>query len=416
MNEVRPVQSLLMQVTLVAFLTWIAADFGLLMAAGEDGFSRNGSSRDPEVTADPRARGAMSGNRDWEEKPSRMKEIFTTITGRRAQPEKAKSEFSAAEVKFNQAAELASEERAKLFDEAGELYTSAAKHWPGSILAEDAWYMAGESFFFADMYPKSVRSYSALIKQRPNTRYLDQVDDRRFAIAKHWLQLAELQGDSVVVPNLRDHQRPMTDTFGQAVALLDRIRFDNPAGKLADDATIAAAIAHFEKGHYADADVLFTDLRENFSSSEHQFKAHFLGLKCKQEIYEGVEYDGSALEEGEKIIREIQRLFPAEANEQQEYLTNALKDIRLKKAARDFALAQYYDNHGQNRAARLYYDQVKRDYSDTNLALESEGRIAEIQGKPDVPEQSLEWLANMFPEEKPAKPLFSNENLEKVSR
>jgi outer membrane protein assembly factor BamD (BamD/ComL family) len=383
---------------------------------GWDGFSGIGSARGADQSSQPPVEGALSAGRDWEEKPSRMKDLITSITGRKAQPEKAKAEFAEAEAKFVKASELTDQERTKLFADAGELYTLSAKHWPGSVLAEDAWYMAGESFFFADMYPKAVRSYAGLIKQRPNSRYLDQTDERRFAIAKHWLQLAEAQGDSVVVPNLSDNQRPMTDTFGQAVALLDRIRFDNPAGKLADDATMAAAIAHFEKGHFAEADVLFTDLRENFASSEHQFKAHFLGLKCKQEIYEGVEYDGSALEEGERIIREIQRLFPEQAQEQYEYLANAMKDIRLKKAERDYALAQYYDNHDEARAARLYYDQVKREFSDTNLALESEGRIAELQGKPDAPDQSLEWLADMFPEEKPAKPLFGSDNLDKAKR
>ncbi len=354
--------------------------------------------------------------RPWNEKPSRFKDWMTSVTGKRAQPERAKAEFAEAEAKFVKASELAGEERTKLFAEAGDIYSNSAKHWTGSVLAEDALFMAGESYFFADVYPKAVRSYAGLIKQRPNTRFLDRVDERRFAIANHWLKLIEAHGDSVVIPNLRDDQRPTNDTFGQAVALLDRIRFDNPAGKLADDATMAGAVAHFERGNFADADVLFSDLRENFASSEHQFKAHFLGLKCKQEVYEGIEYDGNALQEAEKIVREIQRLFPQEAQEQQEFLVNALKDVRLKKAARDFALAQYYDNHAEYRAARLYFDQVRREFPDTNLALESEGRLAEIKGKPDRPDQSLQWLANMFPEEKRAKPLLQSNNLDKVKR
>ena len=45
--------------------------------------------------------------------------------------------------------------------------------------------------------------------------------------------------------NLTDKQRPWSDTFGHAVRIYDRMRLDDPTGKLADDATIAAANALF---------------------------------------------------------------------------------------------------------------------------------------------------------------------------
>lgn len=372
----------------------------------------------PPTTANPGAANvpATANAKPWSERPGKGRDFLMNLTGRQAQPDRARSEFAQAEAKFTTATGMQGAARQTAFEEAGDLYSDAAKHWAGSVLAEDALWMAGESYFFADRYPKAVRSYAGLIKQRPSTRYLDRVDQRRFAIAKYWLSQITATGDSVIVPNISDKERPTTDTFGQAVALLDRIRFDNPAGKLADDATMAAAVAHFERGNHADADVLFTDLRENFGNSEHQFQAYFLGLKSKREIYQGVEYDGSALDEAEKIVKDMVRLFPERASEHREYLEDALKDIRLKQAARDYALAQYYDNHEAFGAARLYYDQVRREFSDTNLALESDGRLAEIKSEPDQPEQSLKWLAELFPEEAPAKPLLQSDNLEKVRK
>ena len=44
---------------------------------------------------------------------------------------------------------------------------------------------------------------------------------------------------------------------------------------------LAAANAYFAAADYFRADALYTDLRKAFPSSEHQFIAHFLGLKTK---------------------------------------------------------------------------------------------------------------------------------------
>jgi len=74
--------------------------------------------------------------------------------------------------------------------------------------------------------------------------------------------------------------------------VFDKIRIDDPTGKLSDDATLAAANAYFAQGDFEKADQFYTDLRKTFPSSEHQFTAHFLGLKAKLLCYSGPDYSG----------------------------------------------------------------------------------------------------------------------------
>ena len=126
-----------------------------------------------------------------------------------------------------------------------------------------------------------------LVKKYPNSRYMDTVDKRRFAMGRYWIEHQEVNPDWPVTPNLLGKDRPLFDKFGHGVRVLDKIRFDDPTGKLADDATMAAAVAQFKAGNYARADELFTDLRRSFPNSEHQFQAHVLSLKCKMKIYQG---------------------------------------------------------------------------------------------------------------------------------
>ena len=75
-----------------------------------------------------------------------------------------------------------------------------------------------------------------------------------------------------------NQQRPWRDRHGHALRIYDKIRVDDPTGRLADDATLAAANEHFANGKFQKADDYFTDLRTAYPTSEHQFSAHFLGM------------------------------------------------------------------------------------------------------------------------------------------
>lgn len=301
----------------------------------------------------------------------------------------------------------------ELFVASAKLYMEASQLWPKSRLEEDALFMAAECQFFADRYPKASKAYELLVKKYPNSKYMDQIAVRQFKLAEYWLDL-EKSSSSWSITSLTDPKRPKFDTFGNALRVFDKIRFEDPTGKLSDDATMAAANACFEAQRFARADTLYDDLRESFPQSAHQFNAHLLGLKCKRELYEGPEYDGTVLDEAEELVKRMFRLFPHEAEQHRTQLTAAMRDIRLKKAEREWTMAKYYDRRNEYAAARQYYQIVRTEFSDTSLAQEAAARLAEIGELPDVPPDRLKWLSNLFPEPKRAKPLIAYESLPKL--
>ena len=81
-------------------------------------------------------------------------------------------------------------------------YAAAADRWPDSQLAMDALFMAGECYFFADNYPQANLTYEKLVKAFPNNRYLDTVDQRRFAIARYWLDSNRAESRAVLLCQL----------------------------------------------------------------------------------------------------------------------------------------------------------------------------------------------------------------------
>lgn len=305
--------------------------------------------------------------------------------------------FQTAERTFASASAAQGSDRIRQFEKAADQYEAASKAFPPSPNQENAIFMAAESNFFADRYLKAGDYYENLLKNYPSTRHIDTVDQRRYAIAKYWLDVHESDNDRL--PNFGDKRRPAIATLNHSVKMFDEIRFDNPTGEIADDATMAAAIATLKNGRFGESDVLLEDIRENFPSSKHQFQAHLLSLECKQKVYRGPDYDGTALDDAENLIRQMHIRFPAEVAQNQAYIQESLKEIRLMKAQYHFNEAQYYDRRKEYGAARMGYELVAREFSDTNLAVEAESRLAQIGGRPANPTSRLDWLAKLFPEE-----------------
>ena len=294
-----------------------------------------------------------------------------------------------------------------LFLEASDNYAGAAERWPDSALEEDALFRAGESQFFADHYVQSNDYFERLLKKYPNSRYLDLVSARRFLIAQYWLKLDADPSFTSVSFDITDKSHPWMDTFGHAVRIFDAMRLDDPTGKLADDATIAAGHAYFSKGKFLKADHYYSDLRTHFPSSEHQFHAHFLGIQAKLKGYLGPDYAGGALDEAETLIKQVRRQFPQQARAHRDELDRAFSEVRYRKAEREWSMAQYYRNRREYGAARFYYDILLQDYSDTPFADRSREKVEAIAGKPLTPPQKMEWLVQLFPETASPQPLIA---------
>lgn len=328
----------------------------------------------------------------------------------------AKSAFDQGDTKFKEATALKGAARREAFLEAAEKFKQAAARWPKSTIEEDALFMLGESYFFADHYPKSAEVFDKLLTKYENTRYVKTVGTRRFAMADYWIKHQKEDPDWAFNPNLTDEDRPLFDKFGHGLRVLDRIRLQDPTGKLADDATMRAAIASFEADQFMRADELFEDLRHSFPSSEHQFMAHLFGVKCKLKVYQGPQYSIKPMDEAELLLKQIRAQFPTEIEGHREFLNNAYREVRRNKALYDWEMAKYYDNRREFGAAIHYYRQVAQKYGDTNLAKEAETRLAKLGDAPPKPEQKLPWLAKLFPTPEREKPLVARNPLEKLRR
>lgn len=309
-----------------------------------------------------------------------LKKSFKSLTGHAPDENVAKQAYNEGDALF----------REGKYDEAAEKFAAAADRWPDSLLEEDALFMLGESYFFADKYYKARNTFDDLLKKYENSRHLDRVTVRQFAIGRFWDD--EGRNHSLMTPNLTDKTRPWFDTHGNGIKAYENIRLTDPTGPLADDAVMAQATAYFLDERFEDAAYQYEILRKDYPQSEHQKQAHLLGLQSYLNSYQGPQYDPTALKKADVLVDSTMRNLGHQVAEERARLHQAKEAIRAQQAEREYDLGEYYFRLGYNRAARQHYANVLRDFPGTKFADLAQQRMETTETLPPEPPDYFPWL------------------------
>jgi outer membrane protein assembly factor BamD (BamD/ComL family) len=290
--------------------------------------------------------------------------------------------------------------REKKYAEAAPKFYTASWRWPDSTLEENALFLEGECYFFDDQYGKAEDAYDALLKAHGNTRYLDTVMWRLFAIARYWEQMDALQPHWAVTANFNDKTRPWFDTWGNAIGAYESIHLHDPRGPLADSAVMAMANMYFRAGQYEDAAFRYDILRKDYPKSKYQLKAHLLGLESKMRMYQGPIYDVQALKDAAEIADQTLRQFRGRLGDEEAKVLQTRAQIVVLRAQREWIMGQYYDNKKYYAAARQYYKFLLDTYPRTSYADLARTRLEQIRNEPDSPPNHFKWLTQVFDHER----------------
>jgi outer membrane protein assembly factor BamD (BamD/ComL family) len=286
--------------------------------------------------------------------------------------------------------------RQKRYAEAAARFKAAASRWPDSPLAEDALFLAGESYFFIDKYPEANDSYSRVLEKYKHTRHLDRISARVFAIGRYWDQLHAVDPGWVFSIDPFDSSRPWIDPLGHALKAYESVRMNDPTGPLADDSLMATANALFTRNRYEEAANYYDTLSKHYAKSEHLLDASLLEMKSRLKMYQGPMYDGAPLAKAGETADQLLAQFPGQLGEHRDLVIRTKNQVVEKTAERDWAMAQYYENRKLYGAARFYYQAILKDYPQTLVAGHARSRLEQIRGLPDEPPNRFRWLTDMF--------------------
>ncbi|MCD0461902.1 tetratricopeptide repeat protein [Roseiconus lacunae] len=335
------------------------------------------------------------------------------VTGQSEDLPRAKELYLEADAIFREAVRAPDEQRTKMFEQSAKLFHKATKEAPGSAIHQDALFMKGEAYFFADDLNNARDAFEILQKEFPRNRHSDRAAARLFAISKYWIDLDKSGSESWYTLNFFDDKRPMRDSASHAIRVLDQIRYDDPTGKLADDATMAAAAEYIRRGDYERADEFLADLRETFSDSDHLFLAHLLGIRCKLEVYAGPLYSERMLDEADVLVKQTRRRFPDKLKDKKyaDMVARAAAEIDYHKAAKLSYRADIREKQREYASARDLYRMLLRDHPQAPQAEQARERLAQIEELPGSPDKPLAFMTKLFPSAKQSPPLVTVESL-----
>lgn len=334
--------------------------------------------------------------------------VVNAISGReQVNHDRARDLYQQGDSLFRKASAVSTDSRKRDFAKSAKYFRKAVEAAPKSAIEQDALFMQAESEFFADQLVAAAETYEKLQQDHPRNRHNDQAAARLFSITRYWIETEKAKKNSWMPFNFTDPSRPRMDTDGHAIRVLDQIRYDDPTGRLADDATMAAAAEYIRQGKYEEADEFLTDLRETFSDSEHFFLAHLLGIRTKLETYGGKEYSALMLEEADNLIKQTRTRFPDKMRDPKyaDLIARAAAEVAFHRSERKAFRAQYREKRKEFRAAAFNYQSLLENDGETPLADTARERLTEIAERPAVPEQRLSWLTTIFPESKAKSPL-----------
>ena len=340
-----------------------------------------------------------------------MNSVFNFVAGREQENrDQAKRLYQEGDRLFREAAKQSGDQRKSNYAKAAKAFRKSGEAAPQSAIEQDALFMQAESLFFSDRLTEASEAYQTLQTEHPRNRHNDQAAARLFSIGRYWIDTEKAGSKSWMPINLTDASRPRLDSDGHAIRILDQIRYDDPTGKLADDATMAAAAEYIRQEKFEEADEFLTDLRETFTDSEHLFLAHLLGIRTKLQVYKGPKYSGLVLEEAEKLVKLTRKRFPQQMSEAKyaDMVARAASEISFHRAERLSYRADYREKRKEFRSARFYYQQILQEYADTPHADKARKRLGDIETLPPIPEQRLSWLTKIFPDSKASDPLQLN--------
>lgn len=294
--------------------------------------------------------------------------------------------------------------KADIYAMAAPKLAQAADRWPDSQLAMDGLFMAGESDF-ANEYPAANLYYEKLVKSFPNNRYLDQVDKRRLAIARYWLDSNRESPEPFYYVNWTNKERPWRDRRGHGLRVMTKFASTIPPASWPTTPRSPLATSISRTASFIRPTIITPTCGRPIRPASINSCALF-GNEGEAEQLHGEAYGGTALDETEKLIKQTRRQFPMEAEREREFLDKAAAEARFRKAEQLMLLAEFYDRRAEYRAADHYYARIAREFHDTPLAAKANERIPQIAGLPPTPPQYLPWLVAMFPESDKVKPLL----------
>ena len=248
-------------------------------------------------------------------------------------------------------------------------FSKLLKHYPKSRESAEAQYLIGRCYEAQKNYADANKAYQLVIDKYPFSELAAEVVERQYKMAEGLLE----GGDK------KTWMQTVTGSDFQIVEIFRAVIKNAPYGKY-------AAPAQYKIGLYLKEKSLYQEARDEFEKTMNDYPGTEWAKAAKYQVAvvdsirsSKAQYDqnvtSTAVEEFQKFLKEHPE------TELSDQAKDQIKLLRDKEAENGFLIGEFYEKQKRPKSAKIYYDTVINDYSDTIWAAKALERIRSMEIK-----------------------------------
>ncbi|OIO36475.1 MAG: hypothetical protein AUJ72_05855, partial [Candidatus Omnitrophica bacterium CG1_02_46_14] len=252
------------------------------------------------------------------------------------------------------------------WDRAIEEFEKIPENFPNSKLSAEGVYYAGLSWQQKGDLAKAADAFQKLADKYP---YSDRIKDamkREFDIANDFAS-----GEKVKVLGI-----PALSGQEKALELYKHIVKNAPFGTFGDQAQFKVGDLYKSQEEFEEAQKAYQKVVDDYPNSEWAGKARYAIADCSMQAAKKAQYDEKTAQKAIEQFQGFKQTFP-EASQAIE-ADAAIKTLREKNALTNLQTAAFYEKQKKLSSAKVYYEEVIRQYPETSSADAARKKIEEI--------------------------------------
>lgn len=233
------------------------------------------------------------------------------------------------------------------------------RKWPFSFFAPEAQFKIGLYLERRGEFWEANKAYDKMVEKYPNSPFFDEALEHKFKIGNLYLS-----GEPK-----RLWRIPVGSAMDRAVQIFESIVKAAPYGRLAPEAQFRLGLAKEKQKKFAEAVTEYNKVLERYANSpvasEAQYQIGYAWMQASREP----EYDQTAAQKAIEAFQDFLVRYPD--SEKVEAAKGHIARLQAKEREGTFAIAKFYEEQHNLKAAFIYYSDVVRQDPDSE-----EGRLA----------------------------------------
>jgi len=243
---------------------------------------------------------------------------------------------------------------AKKYAEARHEFQKLLKSYPKSQEAAESQYYLGLIEEAQGNLYEAYLAYQKVIEKYPFSERIQEVIQREYKIAEEFMAGKKRKAMGVNLP-----------VENPAIEIFTKIIENSTYGSLAANAQYKLGLVLKGLTRYYEAEEAFNKVISNYPDSEWAGAAKFQIAVCRQAVSRGPDYDqGATREAKEKFENFVREHSDATLSRDAEKNIERLKE---KEAESKYNIARFYEKQKAYTAAKVYYDDIIKNYSHSGM-------------------------------------------------